>query len=240
MQKTAFITGITGGIGSALLKKFTENGYFVIGQFCKNTEKIDFWKSSEIGKNCAFFQCDFSDVSAATRMAKEVCSSFPDVDCLINNAGITRSSVFQDADDDFLRTVSSVNLLSPMAVTREVIKNMISAKKGSVLNISSIWGTYGGSCEVAYSATKGGLISFTKALSRELGASGIRVNALSCGFIDTPMNASLDNSDKQAFCDSLSLGRVGKAEEVAEAAFFLCSDKASYVTGQILGVDGGF
>lgn len=239
-RKTVFITGISGGIGGALLKKFTENGYFVIGQFCNNTEKINELKNSEIGKNCAFFQCDFSDIYAASSFARKICSSYPEIDCLINNAGITRSAVFQENDDAFLQKITAVNLLSPMAVTREVIKNMISRKSGCILNISSIWGTYGGSCEVSYSATKGGLISFTKALSRELGASNIRVNALSCGFIDTPMNSSIDLSTKDAFCDELSLGRTGKPEEVANAAFFLCSDASSYVTGQVLGVDGGF
>ena len=240
MKKIALITGITGGIGGALLKKFTENGYFVIGQYNKNSEKITDLKNTFSPENAAFFQCDFSDVSACSAFAEKITSLYPEIDCLINNAGVAFSSVLQDCDNAVINRLTSINLVAPIVITREVVKNMISAKNGAILNISSIWGTHGGSCEVVYSATKGGLNAFTKALSREVGLSGVRVNALSCGFIDTPMNAHYSESDKAAFCDSLSLGRLGTCDEIASAAYFLCSDEASYITGQILGADGGY
>lgn len=240
MKKTAFITGISGGIGYALLKKFTENGYFVIGQYNANTEKIKLLEKEFTPEKAAFFQCDFSSVSLVKPFAEKILALYPKIDCLINNAGVTFTSVFQDLSDVSLQKITSVNLLSPMILTRETMKNMISEKRGCILNISSIFGVYGGSCEVAYSATKGGLIAFSKALSRELGPSGVRVNALSCGFIDTPMTACYDQTDRNAFCDDLSLCRIGTPEEVASCALFLCSSDASYVTGQVLGVDGGY
>ena len=240
MKKTVFITGITGGIGEALLKKFAENDYFVIGQYFKNSEKIEEYKRSGFDKNCAFFQCDFSSAVQAEKLGAEINSLFPRVDCLINNAGISQFSLFQDETVDSLQKMMTVNLISPMALTKEIIKNMISEKSGSILNVSSVWGVFGGSTEVAYSSSKGGLIAFTKALSKELGPSNVRVNALACGFIDTAMNARLSPEDKSAFAEELSLCRIGTPEEVAETAYFLCSPAASYVTGQILCVDGGY
>lgn len=240
MKKTALITGISGGIGYALLKKFTENGYFVIGQYNSNSEKIKLLENEFSSEKAAFFQCDFSSVSLIKPFAYKILSLYPKIDCLINNAGIAFTSVFQDLSDVSLQKITNVNLVSPMILTREIMKPMISEKSGCILNISSIFGVYGGSCEVAYSATKGGVIAFTKALSRELGPSNVRVNALSCGFIDTPMTACYDQTDRSAFCDNLSLCRIGTPDEVADCALFLCSDSSSYVTGQILGVDGGY
>ena len=132
-----------------------------------------------------------------------------------------------------------INLLSAIQITKTVGKNMLFRKKGSVLNITSIWGEHGGSCEAVYSATKGGLISFTKAIAKEWGLSGVRSNTLSLGYIDTPMNAAFSEEDKKEFCQNVALGRIGTPEEVANAAFFITSDAASYITGQIISVDGG-
>lgn len=239
MMKTALITGITGGIGEALMKKFLSEGYFVVGQYHSNEEKA---KEHErlFPSCCRLYRCDFSSLEETEAFASAVCKEYPVIDCLVNNAGIARSSLFQEDETDVLQKVTNVNLLSPMILTREVLKNMISVQNGCILNVSSIWGAYGGSCEVTYSTTKGGLIAFTKALAKETGLSGIRVNALACGYIDTPMTSCYSAEDAASFADLLSLGRIGTPEEVAGAAFFLCSPAASYVTGQILGVDGGY
>ena len=239
-MKKVLITGITGGIGNALFSVFAENGYFVIGQYCRNSKKTEELRSSVFAKNCRFFQCDFSSPEETEKFALTVNSLYPDIDCLINNAGIAHVSLIQDETVASVSELLNVNLFAPIIVCKETVKNMISAKKGSILNISSMWGTYGGSMETVYSATKGGLNAFTKALSREVGLSSVRVNALSCGFIDTPMTSAYTDDDKNAFCENVSLARIGTPKEIASAAFFLCSDAASYITGQILGADGGF
>lgn len=239
MQKTALVTGISGGIGEALLKKFVEKGFFVVGQYNTNSQKIDLLKNSYSPDRALFLPCDFSDLSAVEDFAAKTLSSFS-FDVIINNAGVSESGLFQDVSTFSLEKMTKINLLAPMVLTKTLLPSLIEKKSGSVLNISSVWGVYGGSCEVPYSATKGGLIAFTKALSREVGPSNVRVNALSCGFIDTPMNARYSESDVKDFCDDLSLCRVGTPEEVAASAYFLCSDDASYITGQVLGVDGGF
>lgn len=238
MTKTTFITGITGGIGEALLRKFLSEGYFVVGQYRSNDEKIAAYEK-EFPSRCRFYRCDFSSPEKAESFAVDVCKTYPKIDCLINNAGIAHTSLYQDDTTGVLQNILAVDLLSPMILTREVLKNMLSEKTGVILNVSSIWGEHGGSCEVTYSAAKGGLIAFTKALAKEVGLSGVRVNALACGFIDTPMTACYSDEDKRAFGETLSLGRIGSPEEVAEAAFFLCSPASSYITGQVLSVDGG-
>ena len=240
MQKTVFITGATGGIGSALVKKFVENDWFIIGQYHNNEQKAKEFSSGVFAGKTAFFKSDFSSVENATALGKTIAEKYEKIDCIIHCAGRSHVSVLQEETDERLREIMNVDLLSPMALTRELIPGMVSLKAGVILAISSIWGRYGGSCEVAYSAAKGGLDAFIKALSKELGASGIRANVVSCGFIDTEMNAAFSAEDKKNFADELSLGRLGTPEEVAEAAYFLCSEKAAYVTGQILGVDGGF
>ena len=240
MKKIALITGVTGGIGKALLQKFVENGYFVIGQYNQNKTAVSALKKKYSEEDAAFFPCDFSDIKSVKALSEKICSEYQNIDCLVNNAGVSESGLFQDVSVESAQKLLNVNLTAPMIFSQEIVKKMISEKSGVILNISSIWGVYGGSCEVLYSASKGGLISFTKALAREVGPSGIRVNALSCGFIDTPMNARYQEKDVRAFEGELSLCRVGTPEEVASAALFLCSPEASYITGQILGVDGGF
>ena len=239
MTKTVLITGITGGIGEALLKKFLSEGYFVIGQYRSNAAKIEEYKRS-FSPSCRFYSCDFSSLEETETFARTVCRDYPVIDCLINNAGVAHTALFRDETTDTLRSITNVDLLAPMILAREVVKNMISEKSGVILNVSSIWGVQGGSCEVTYSAAKGGLVAFTKALAKETGLSGVRVNALACGFIDTPMTACYSEHDRKDFAETLALGRIGSPEEVAEAAFFLCSPASAYITGQVLGVDGGF
>ena len=228
-MKKVFITGAGGGIGKALCKKFSQEGYYVVGQYRKNAP--EFCKEK--------IRVDFSDMRQVEKAADILCKRHPDLTVLINNAGCDHYGLFTDMTAEEISNITTINLLSAMTITAKVGKNMVANGAGSIINISSIWGRDGGSCEAAYSATKGGLISFTKAIAKEWGLMNVRANALCLGFIDTPMNARFTEEDKKAFCEGVALGRIGTPEEVAEAAFFLASDKASYITGQILSVDGG-
>ena len=239
-MKKVIVTGVTGGIGSEIAKKFIENGYFVIGQFNSQTEKAEELKNLYGAEKIELIKCDFSDLKSVDNFAFKICENHPKIDVLVNNAGFTKQGVFSDSDTDFLVKITNVNLLAPMILTREVSKNMISERSGSIVFVTSIWGVYGGSCEAAYSATKGGLIAFTKALGKELGLSSVRVNAVSCGFIDTPINSIISSEDKAAFLDGVALGRAGSPREVADSVYFLASNESSYVTASVLEVDGGF
>lgn len=239
MEKKVLITGISGGIGEALLQTFINDGYFVIGQYCNGYEKISAYEK-KYSLNARFYQCDFNNPPQVVEFARKILSSYGFIDCLINNAGITFKGCIQDTDDSSIDKILNVNLRAPIVLSREIIKPMLSEKRGCIINVSSIWGVYGGSCEVVYSASKGGLISFTKALSREVGLSSVRVNCISCGFIDTSMNSDLSKDEKDDFISALSLPRLGKPEDVASLALFLSSDASSYITGQIIGVDGGY
>lgn len=239
MQKTVFITGISGGIGEALLKKFADNGYFVIGQFCSNFEKIE-ELSARYGDKVIFYQCDFSNVESTNEFARIIAEKHPNIDVLINNAGVSSTNMLCDETVDSVQKLLNINLLSPIILSRAISQNMVKNKNGSIVNISSIWGKFGGSCETVYSASKGGLNSFGLALGRELGLSNVRVNNLSCGFVDTAMNGKFSKEDREDFCSSVALGRICSPAEIADVAYFLSSDEARYVTCQTIGVDGGF
>lgn len=228
-MKKVFISGISGGIGKALAKKYLSEGYYVIGQYNKNLPDVE----------CEALRADFSDLSQVEKTAEYLREKHPDIDILINNAGIDWYGLFTDMTTAEMEKINNVNLLAPMILTKEIGKNMLSRKKGVVLNVSSIWGRDGGSCEAAYSATKGGLISFTKAIAKEWALSGVRCNAVCLGFIDTPINKIFSDEDKKSFCEGVSLGRIGDPSEAAAAIWFLTSEKASYITGQVLSVDGG-
>lgn len=228
-MKKVFISGISGGIGKALAKKYLSEGYYVIGQYNKNLPDVE----------CEALRADFSDLSQVEKTAEYLREKHPDIDILINNAGIDWYGLFTDMTTAEMEKINNVNLLAPMILTKEIGKNMLSRKKGVVVNVSSIWGRDGGSCEAAYSATKGGLISFTKAIAKEWALSGVRCNAVCLGFIDTPINKIFSDEDKKSFCEGVSLGRIGDPSEAAAAIWFLTSEKASYITGQVLSVDGG-
>ena len=228
-MKKVFITGISGGIGAALAKKYMEEGYTVVGQYNRHLPSV----------NCECVKCDLASKEERKNLCEFLEKNHPDIDILINNAGADWYGFFTDMSDEEMEKLMEINLLSAIQITKTVGKNMLFRKKGSVLNITSIWGEHGGSCEAVYSATKGGLISFTKAIAKEWGLSGVRSNALSLGYIDTPMNAAFTEEDKKEFCQNVALGRIGTPEEVANAAFFITSDAASYITGQIVSVDGG-
>ena len=161
------------------------------------------------------------------------------ITALVNNAGVSHAGLFQEMTDEQWRTLMAVNLDAPAALLRAFLPGMISRRRGAVVNVASMWGEVGASCEAAYSASKAGLIGLTRALAKELGPSGIRVNAVSPGLIDTAMNRTIPQEALDAMAEDTPLGRMGTPEEVAEAIFFLCSDQAGFITGQVLGINGG-
>lgn len=229
-MKTAVITGGSGAIGSGLVAEFAGD-YRVVFTYLRNKEKAD-EIVSRYGAEAVL--CDHTKGADINRLIKLAGSC----DLLINNAGISSFGLFTDITDDELDRVIDADLLGAMKVTKAFLPLMISRKKGCIVNISSIWGVCGGSCEVAYSAAKAGLIGFTKALSKEAGASGIRVNCIAPGLIESKMNSHLSEEEIGEFTENTSLGMVGRPADVARAARYLA--EAEFVTGQVLGVDGGF
>ncbi|MCD7777033.1 MAG: SDR family oxidoreductase [Clostridiales bacterium] len=241
-KKTALITGSSRGIGRAAALAFAREGYNVVLNCVKNTEEMN--KTAEeikkFGVDAIGFKCDVSDYKAVSEMVRAAEDKFGGIDVLVNNAGVSFYGLFQDMTEEQRRRVIEINLLGVFNVTSCVLPYMISNKRGAVINISSIWGNVGGSCEAVYSASKGGANAFTRALGKELGPCGIRVNAVSCGCIDTEMNNNLNKEEKAALAEEIPLMRFGKTAEIGEVILFLASESSSYINGQIIIVDGGF
>lgn len=235
-MKTAVITGSSRGIGKAIAEEFAKNGYHVILNASKSVDELNeaYEEFLSKGYSCEAVLADVSDYEEC----KKLFIKAPDV--LVNNAGISHIGLFTDMTPESWKHLIDVNLMSAFNCSHIALKTMIRNHCGNIINISSIWGERGASCEVVYSASKGGINSFTKALAKEVGLSGIRVNAISCGVIDTKMNACFDEEEKAALCDEISLARFGKAEEIAKLAYFLAEDdKSGYINGQIITADGG-
>ena len=235
-MKTAVITGSSRGIGKAIAEEFAKNGYHVILNASKSVDELNeaYEEFLSKGYSCEAVLADVSDYEEC----KKLFIKAPDV--LVNNAGISHIGLFTDMTPESWKHLIDVNLMSAFNCSHIALKTMIRNHCGNIINISSIWGERGASCEVVYSASKGGINSFTKALAKEVGLSGIRVSAISCGVIDTKMNACFDEEEKAALCDEISLARFGKAEEIAKLAYFLAEDdKSGYINGQIITADGG-
>ena len=225
-----FLTGGSRGIGAAAVRRFAREGWRV--SFCyENNATAARALSAETGADG--FRCDVSDPAAV----KTLISSLPPVEVLINNAGISHVGLISQITPAQWDRLFAVNVRGIYSTVRAVLPAMLEAGSGCILNVSSMWGQVGASCEAAYSATKGAVDALTKALAKELGPSGIRVNAVSPGMIDTEMNAHLSAEDVQALADETPLGRIGTPEDVAEALWMLSG--SPFVTGQILAVNGG-
>lgn len=234
-MKTAVVTGGTRGIGKAVSETLLDNGWRVFALYRENEKAAKEFSEKYSQEALTVLKCDVSDSGEISRVFGEIGSC----DLLVNNAGISDINLFTDLSDERISEIISVNLTGAMLCAKAVIPKMVSKKSGCIINVSSMWGEVGASCEAVYSAAKAGLIGFTKALAKELGPSGIRVNCVSCGVISTRMNASLSESDLEALKEETPLGVIGTPQNVADAVFFLSSEKAEFITGETLRVNGG-
>lgn len=237
-MKKVLITGGTRGIGLECVKLFAENGYDTAVIYRSSDEAAAKLKN-EYGTEC--YKCDLSDRESIERTVEEILRDFPDgFDVLINNAGISLRKMICDTTNDDWDKMIAVSLTAPFVLTKLFSPFMIRRGQGRIINVSSVWGEHGASCEVAYSAAKSGLIGLTKACAKELGPSGVLVNCVCPGVIDTEMNSELGPDDRSCLCEEIPLGRFGSAREVADCVFFLSEISSSYITGQIISPNGGF
>lgn len=232
MKKIALVTGAGRGIGKEIAKKLQEDGYFVIAN-SKNTVIEN--TETQMG-----YRADVSNASEVSKMIEDITKKYGKIDVLINNAGIAQQKLFTDISEADWDRMMDTNLKSMFLVTKAVLPHMIHKKSGAILNISSIWGMVGASCEVHYSAAKAGVIGFTKALAKEVALSNIRVNCVAPGIIKTDMLNDFTEEDLAELAEETPLGTLGTPRDIAEAVSFLVSDKASFITGQILSSNGGF
>ena len=241
-MRSVLITGASRGIGSAAARAFAKAGYRVFINYCRSAEKADALCSELRKKGCEVFavQADVSKPDEVKRMFGQIAELCGGADVLINNAGIAQTKLFTDITDEDWSTMLSVNLSSAFYCCREALPYMIRKHYGRIINISSMWGQTGGSCEVHYSAAKAGIIGLTKALAKEEGLSGITVNCIAPGVIETDMTAMLGDEDKNALREETPTGTLGTPEDVAKAMLFLAAESSSFITGQVLGVNGGF
>lgn len=238
MKKTIIVTGVTGGIGSQIARKFILMGDIVIGVY-NNSESVAMQLKKEFGANLHLYKCDLSDFDCGEKLLLYIEEKGLQPDLLINNAGISIIGLLQDLTKDFWNNIWNTNVTSAISLSKALIPLFLRNGHGKIINISSVWGERGASCEVAYSATKGAINSFTKALAKELAPSNIQVNALSCGIIDTKMNSHLSSEDISSIVEEIPAERMGTPQDVADAVLSL-TDFNSYMTGQIITIDGGW
>lgn len=242
MQKTAIITGASRGIGKAIAEKLAKEGYHL--GICASKSKEELEQLAErlrqdYGVKVHTYVGSVGDYSFLEHMIEDLISTYGAISVLVNNAGISHIGLLTDMTMEEWNHIVSVNLSSVFSTCKLVAPSMISNQEGKIINISSVWGEVGASCEVAYSACKGGMNAFTKAFAKELAPSKVQVNAIACGVIDTQMNMEFDEEERTALAEEIPMGRFGTAEEVADFAWQLIQSPA-YLTGQIITLDGGW
>lgn len=241
MNKVAFITGATRGIGKQIAITFAREGYDIAINYRKENEELENAKR-EIEENnvkCLTVQGDVSNFEDCERCVYEIIKEYGKIDVLVNNAGITKDTLLMRMKKEDFESVIDINLVGTFNVTKNVISHMMKARSGRIINISSVVGVSGNAGQTNYSASKAGIIGFTKSLAKEVGSRGILVNAVAPGFIETQMTDVLKDEIKEEIAKSIPVKRMGVAQDVANVVKFLASDDSSYITGQVINVDGG-
>ncbi len=240
-NKTVFVTGSSRGIGKAIAREFAIDGYNVAIMCRSSVKELEetYKELKELTPDILALHGNLADYDSASFAVRKILDKFGNIDVLVNNAGISYVGLFNQMKPSQWQNLMKSNVDTVFNCTHAVIQNMIKNHKGNIINISSMWGNIGASCEAVYSASKGAINAFTKAMAKELAPSGIRVNAISCGAIDTQMNSFLTPEDRKALENEIPLERFGTVEEVASMALYLASNQSNYITGQIIGVNGG-
>ena len=236
MNKVIIVTGGSRGIGASTVKLLAKDDNKIILNYNKSEEQAQ--KLQQENPNIEIYKADVSQREEVHKMIENILNKYGKIDVLVNNAGISESKVFTDVTDEDWNKIINTNLYSAFCVTQEVLPNMIHNKKGCIINISSVWGIVGASCETIYSIAKAGMDGMTKSLAKELGPSNIRVNSIAPGIIDTDMNKKLTSNDIENIEEEIPLGKIGKTIDIARCVKWILEDE--YTTGQIISVNGGW
>lgn len=240
-NKVALVTGASRGIGREIAITLAKEGAMVIINYNGSASRAEEVKNTieAAGGQAAVYQCNVSDFTACETMVKDIVKEYGHVDILVNNAGITRDNLIMKMKEEDFDAVIDINLKGTFNTIRHLSRQMLKQRSGKIINISSISGILGNAGQANYAASKAGVIGLTKTMARELCSRGITVNAVAPGFVDTEMTEVLSDEVKEAACKQIPLGRFGKPSDIANMVAYLASDKADYITGQIISVDGG-
>lgn len=240
-KKVALITGASRGIGKKIAEEFAKNGYDLVANYVSDNTNIEELEKDfeNLGAKVLFVKTDVTNFEDCESMVKKAIDTFGRIDVLVNNAGITKDGLLMRMKEEDFNKVIDINLKGTFNVTRNVVPYMVKQREGNIINISSVVGVCGNAGQANYAASKAGLIGFTKTLAKELASRNIRANAVAPGFIETDMTNILKEDIKENIGNQIPLKRMGTAEEVAKVVYFLADDASSYITGQVINVDGG-